>query len=120
MVNPNERNINLKWHNLREEDSYLDPIKTIQQISLWTSINNYYYYTRVLDTSVTPPVRLENFWEVTLNGVPQYELDDLGLPTQDRLTKRIETIRPLLSEFYTIFKPGTLIPVEVPVKVVLN
>ena len=120
MVNPNERNINLIWHNLREEDNYEEPIKLIQQIQLWTSINNFYYYTRVLDTNVNPPVRLENIWEVSKNGIPMYVLDDQGNPTSERLTKDITTIKPLLSEFFNTFKPGTVIPIEVPTKVILN
>lgn len=120
MVNPNERNINLIWHDLRENDDYEAPIKLIQQIQLWTSINNYYYYTRVWDDTATPPERLENIWEVTKNGVPLYVLDDFGIPTVERLTKNITTIKPILTEFFNTFKPGTVFPIEVPVKVILN
>ena len=120
MINPNARNINLIWHNLRNDDDYKQPLELIQQIQIWTSLNNFYYYTRVLDDTVTPPVTLEYTWEVTRNGFPMYVLDDNGNPTTERLTKHIVTINSLLNEFFLTFKPGTIIPIEVPTKVVLN
>ena len=120
MINPNERNINLIWHGMREADEYEEPISQTQQIQIWTSINNHYTYHRVLNTSVTPPTIEPYIWEVEKNGTPMYVLDDSGNPTSERLTKEIRTIKPLLSEFFNTFKPGTVIPIEVPTKILIN
>ena len=120
MINPNERNINLLWHNLREEDEYLEPISQLQQIQIKTSINNVYRYVRAMDESATPPTRYDDRWEVEKNGQPLYVLDNNGNPTNERVIKTFTTFTPLLSEFYNIYKPGTLIPVEVPTEVIIN
>ena len=113
--------VNINWRDLRYEDKYAGPLKTIQRITINTSLGNRYTYTRQLDETVYPYKVKPNTWEVYKNGQPVYEIDDTtGAPTNVIKTWDIDIIDPILSDFFDTVDPITRRPIEIPTNVVLN